>query len=114
MVRTVTKRAKDAIVDAAQGVRTIAGEAFGAATKAAADVVFESTANALESGRVRLRRATPAMENALGNAARRSVSKKKPGRRKTAAARKRGTKRKAVSRKKAPKARRAAKRRRSR
>jgi hypothetical protein len=114
MVRTVTKTAKDAIVDAAQGVRTMAGEAFGAATKAAADVVFESTANALEAGRLRLRRATPAMENALGNAARRSVSKKKPGRRKTAAARKRVAKRKAVSRKKAPKARRAAKRRRSR
>jgi hypothetical protein len=114
MVRTVTKTAKDAIVDAAQGVRTMAGEAFGAATKAAADVVFESTANALEAGRVRLRRATPAMENALGNAARRSVSKKKPGRRKPAAAGKRGVKRQAVSRKKAPKARRAARRRRSR
>jgi hypothetical protein len=118
MVRTVTKRAKDAIVDAAQGVRTIAGEAFGAATKAASDVVFESTANALEAGRVRLRRAGPAMENALGNAARRSVSKRKPGRRKSAAktgvVRKRGNKRKAVSRKKAPKARRAAKRRRAR
>ena len=51
MVRTVTKKAKDAIVDAAQGVRTMAGEAFGAATKAAADVVFVSTANALETGR---------------------------------------------------------------
>jgi hypothetical protein len=114
MVRTVTKTAKDAIVDAAQGVRTMAGEAFGAATKAAADVVFESTANALEAGRVRLRRATPAMENALGNAARRSVSKKKPGRRKTATVRKRGTKRKPASRRKAPKARRATKRRRSR
>jgi hypothetical protein len=118
MVRTVTKKAKEAIVDAAQGVRTIAGEAFGAATKAAADVVFDSTANALEAGRARLRRATPAMENALGNAARRSVSKSKPGRRKTAAktaaARKRGAKRKAVSRKKAPKARRATKRRRTR
>jgi hypothetical protein len=114
MVRTVTKTAKDAIVDAAQGVRTMAGEAFGVATKAAADVVFESTANALEAGRVRLRRETPAMESALGNAARRSVSKKKPVRRKTAAARKRGVKRKPVSRKKAPKVRRAARRRRSR
>jgi hypothetical protein len=114
MVRTVTKRAKDAIVDAAQGVRTMAGEAFGAATKAAADVVFESTADALEAGRSKLQRATPAMENALGNAARRSVVKRKPAGRKTAATRKRGVKRKAVSRKKAPKARRAAKRRRSR
>jgi len=114
MVRTVTKKAKDAIVDAAQGVRTMAGEAFGAATKAAADVVFESTANALGAGRARLRRATPEMENALGNAARRSITKRKPGRRKTAATRKRGAKRKAVSRKKTPKTRRAAKRRRAR
>ena len=117
MVRTVTKKAKDAIVDAAQGVRTIAGEAFGAATKAAADVVFDSTANALEAGRVRLRRATPGMENALGNAARRSVTKRKTARRKTAAARKRGAKRKATSRKKTSrtsKARRTARRRRSR
>ena len=110
MVRTVTKRAKDAIVDAAQGVRTMAGEALGAATKAAADVVFDSTANALETGRVRLRRATPAMENALGNAARRSVTKSKPVSRKAAAARKR----KAAARKKAPKTRRAVKRRRAR
>jgi hypothetical protein len=114
MVRTVTKRAKDAIVDAAHGVRTMAGEALGQATKAAADVVFETTANALEPGRVRLRRATPAMENALGNAARRSVGKNKPGRRKTAGARKRVVKRKTAPRKKASKARRAVKRRLSR
>jgi hypothetical protein len=114
MVRTVTKRAKDAIVDAAQGVRTMAGDALGAATKAAADVVFETTANALETGRVRLRRATPGMENALGNAARRSVTKRKPGRRKAASARKRGAKTKAASRKKAAKAKRATGRRRSR
>ena len=110
MVRTVTKRAKDAIVDAAQGVRTIAGDALGAATKAAADVVFESTANALEAGRVRLRRATPGMENALGNAARRSVSERPSARRKT----KRTAKRKAPGKKKAVKARRSAKRRRAR
>lgn len=118
MVRTVTKTAKEAIVDAAHGVRTIAGEAFGAATKAAADVVFDSTANALEAGRVRLRRATPGMENALGNAARRSVTRRKPAGRKTAskraAARKRGAKRKVAGRKKTGKARRTAKRRRSR
>ncbi len=118
MVRTVTKRAKDAIVDAAQGVRTMAGDALGAATKAAADVVFETTANALESGRSRLRRATPEMESALGNAARRSVTrsatKRKPGRRKAASARKRGAKQKAASRKKAVKSKRAAGRRRSR
>ena len=111
MVRTVTKTAKDAIVDAAQNVRTIAGEALGAATKAAADVVFDSTASALEAGRIRLKRTTPAMENALGNAARRTVSKRKPADRKTAAARKRSAKRKADSKRKAPKARRTARRR---
>jgi hypothetical protein len=119
MVRTVTKKAKDAIVDAAQGVRTMAGEAFGAATKAAADVVFESTANALDAGRARLERATPRMENALGDAARRSVTKTPSTRRRTAkasTARKRGTKRKAkaAGKKKPVKARRTAKRRRAR
>ena len=118
MVRTVTKKAKEVLVDAAQGMRTIAGEALGAATKAAADVVFESSANALEAGRARLQRATPHMENALGNAARRTIAKRKPARRKpsskTATARKRGAKRKAVGRKKAVKTRRTAKRRRAR
>src|SRR5262249_10352499 len=119
MVRTVTKKAKAALVDAAQGVRTIAGEALGAATKAAADVVFESSANALAAGRARLQRATPRMENALGNAARRTITKRRTsaGRKrsaKTATARKRGAKRKANGRKKAVKARRTAKRRRAR
>ena len=117
MVRTVTKKAKDALVDAAQGVRTMAGEALGAATKAAADVVFETTASALEVGRSKLQRKSPAMENALGNAARRTVTKGRPARRKTrksSTARKRGTKRKTVSRKKTTKARRVGKRRRSR
>ncbi len=117
MVRTVTKRAKDAIVDAAQGVRAMAGEALGAATKAAADVVFETTASALETGRTKLQRKSPAMENALGNAARRAVTKGRPARRKTrktASARKRAVKRKATSGKRPAKSRRAAKRRRSR
>jgi hypothetical protein len=111
MVRTVTKTAKDAIIDAAHEVKTIAGEALGAATKAAADVVFDSTASALEAGRIRLKRATPAIENALGNAVRRTVTKRKPPGRKTAAARNRATKRKAASKRRAPKARRTAKRR---
>ena len=111
MVRTVTKRAKDAIVDAAHGVRTIAGEAIGAATKAAADVVFESTANALEAGRTKLTRAAPAMENALGNVAWRTINRRKPARRKTRTARKTVAKRKAASRKRVPKTKRSAKRR---
>lgn len=111
MVRTVTKKAKDAIVDAAQGVRTIAGEAIGAATKAAADVVFESTASALEAGRAKLTRATPAMENALGNAAKRTVTRRRPARRKARTARKAATKRKVAAKRRVPKARRHAKRR---
>ncbi len=112
MVRTVTKKAKDAIVDAAQGVRTMAGEAFGAATKAAADVVFEVNGEC-PGGRSRAAPpCNPGMENALGNAARRSVAKRRSNRRKTAATRKRGVKRKAAGKKKAVKARRTARRRR--
>ena len=110
MVRTVTKRAKDAIIDAAQGVRNIAGDALGAATKAAADVVFESTANALEAGRSKIARAAPAMENALATTARRTVAKRKPVRRKARASRKAGAKRKAVAKHRAPRGRRSRKR----
>jgi len=110
MVRTVTKRAKDAIIDAAQGVRNIAGDALGAATKAAADVVFESTANALEAGRAKISRAAPAMENALASTARRTVAKRKPLRRKARTARKAGAKRKAVANRRAPRGRRSKKR----
>ena len=110
MVRTVTKRAKDAIIDAAQGVRNIAGDALGAATKAAADVVFESTASALEAGRAKITRASPAMENVLASTARRTVAKRKPVRRKARAARKAGAKRKAVAKRRAPRGRRSGKR----
>jgi hypothetical protein len=81
MVKTVATRAKDAVTDAAQrsarGVKSIAGDAFGAAAKAAADVVLESTVHALEFGRTRLRRASPAMKQAIGKAAKRRASKKK-------------------------------------
>lgn len=111
MVRTVTKKAKDAIVDAAQGVRTMAGEALGAATKAAADVVFESTASALEAGRAKLTRAAPSMENALANTARRTVSKRKPSHRKARAGRKGAGKRKLASKRRVTRAKRSAKRR---
>jgi len=90
MVRTVATKAKDAVTDAAQRsarcVKSIAGDALGAAAKAAADVVLESTVHALEFGRTRLRQASPAMKQAIGKAAKRTVSK--PVRKKTVAKRK--------------------------
>ena len=53
MVRSVTKKAKNAITDVAQrgveNVRSVASDA-GAAAKSAADVVIESTSTALEAG----------------------------------------------------------------
>ena len=110
MVRTVTKRAKDAIIDAAQGVRNIAGDALGTATKAAADVVFESTANALEAGRSKIARAAPAMENALATTARRTVAKHKAVRRKARAIPKAGAKRKVAAKRRAPRGKRSSKR----
>ena len=87
MVKTATTKAKDAIADAAQGsaksVKSVAGVALGEAAKIAAQVVLESTANALEAGGATIRRSTPAMKQAVGNAAREAVSKL--ARRKTAA-----------------------------
>jgi hypothetical protein len=87
MVKTVTTKAKNAIVDAAQrsakGVKSVAGVALGEAAKAAAQVVLESTANALEVGRATISRSTPAMKQAVGNAAQGVVSK--PAQRNTVA-----------------------------
>jgi hypothetical protein len=87
MVRSVANKAKDAITDAAQrsvdSVRSIAGDAFGAAAKAAAEVVLESTTTALEAGRAKIKQSAPAMKRAIGIAARQTVSKR--GRAKTAA-----------------------------
>ncbi len=75
MVRSVTTKAKNAITDVAQrgveNVRSVAGDAFGAAAKAAADVVLESTSNALQAGRAKVRQVTPAMKQAIGIAAKR-------------------------------------------
>jgi len=93
MVRSVTTKAKSAITDAAQRGVEIASDA-GAAAKAAADVMLESTSGALQAGRARVRRATPAVKRAIGLAPRRrkKVAKRKPARKKTAA---RKTKRRA-------------------
>lgn len=62
MVRSVTTKARDAITNAARrsikGVKSIAGDALGAAAKAAADVVLESTTNALDAGRAKIKQST--------------------------------------------------------
>lgn len=93
MVRTVAAKARHAIVTAAQrsaeGIKTVAGDAVGAAAQAAAGVVLDSTAKALEAGRTKITRSGPAVEKKVGRAAKRTVS----GRR-----RKRTTRKRAASR----------------
>lgn len=100
MVRSVTTKARDAITNAARrsikGVKSIAGDALGAAAKAAADVVLESTTNALDAGRAKIKQSTPAMKRAIGNVTKRTVSP--PVRRKTVAKRKTTRKRNAKRR----------------
>src|SRR5262249_6828052 len=97
MVKTAASQTKRAIKHVAQrsieGARSVTGEALGAAATAAADVVLESTANALEAGRVRINQSTPEVKRAGGRAATRAVSR--PARRKAKAT----GRRKAVSKK---------------
>ena len=93
MVRSVTTKAKNAITDVAQrgveNVRSVAIDA-GAVAKSAADVMLESTSNALEVGRARVRQVTPAMKRAIGMGPRRrkKVAKKKVTKKTTASRRK--------------------------
>ena len=93
MVRTVAAKARHAIVTAAhrsaESIKTVAGDAVGAAAQAAAGVVLDSTAKALEAGRTKITRSGPAVEKKVGRAAKRTVS----GRR-----RKRTTRKRAASR----------------
>lgn len=97
MVRTVTK-ARKAIVKAAQRgaerLRTVAGEAAGAAAEAAAGVVLKSAANALESGRSGVVQSTPTVKKTLGRAAKRTI-----GHRRASASRKRSVRSARVHRK---------------
>jgi hypothetical protein len=87
MVKTVATQTKRAVKHVAQqsieGARSVAGEALGAAATAAAGVVLESTANALEAGRTRINQSTPEVKRAVGRAATRTVSR--PARRKAKA-----------------------------
>jgi len=90
MVKTFTRKARRAVTGVAQRsakhVKTVAGEAFGAAARAATDVVLQRTAAALASGRNQLTRSTPALKRAAGRAATTSV--RKAGQRKRSARRK--------------------------
>jgi hypothetical protein len=95
MVRTVAAKARKAIVKAAQRsaekIRIVAGDAAGAAAQAAAGVVLEKAANALEAGRSEVRQSTPGVKKRLGRAAKRTIGgrrsaggRKRSGRRATA------------------------------
>jgi hypothetical protein len=97
MVRSVATKAKNTITDVAQRgvdhVRSVASDA-GAAAKAAADVVLESTSSALQAGRAKVKQVTPAMKQAIGMAPRRRKklakrkAKRKVARKKTVSRRK--------------------------
>jgi hypothetical protein len=91
MVRTVT-RTRHTIVRAAKRgaatVKSVAGEAIGAAAKAATEVVLDKTNAALAAGRAKLTRSSPAIKRAAEKTARQSLDK--PARRKRAT-RKRST-----------------------
>jgi len=79
MVRTVTTKTRHTIVHAAKrgakNVKAVAGEAIGAAAKAATEVVLEKTNAALAAGRATLTRSTPAIKRAAERSARQSVDK---------------------------------------
>lgn len=91
MVRTVT-RTRHTIVRAAKRgaatVKSVAGEAIGAAAKAATEVVLDKTNAALAAGRAKLTRSSPAIKRTAEKTARQSLDK--PARRKRAT-RKRST-----------------------
>ena len=95
MVRITTKT-RQAVTGAArrsaEGIKSVAGDALGAAAKAAAAVVLESAANALGAGRAKIRRSTPAIKRAAGKTAKQAITgsrRKKPGRRRRTKSRRR-------------------------
>ncbi|MGB2659731.1 MAG: hypothetical protein WBC84_15980, partial [Pseudolabrys sp.] len=81
MAKMFTRKAKHAIAAAQRGaknVKAVAGEALGAAARAATDIVLQRTAAVLGSGRDQLTRSRPAIKRAAGRAATNSVSKAGP------------------------------------
>src|SRR4029079_11276630 len=97
MVKTVAAKARKAIVKAAQRsaekIRTVAADAAGAAAQAAAWVVLDSPAYALEAGRPGVAQSAPGVKKTLGRAAKRSI-----GGRRASGGRKRSAKRAAPRR----------------
>src|SRR5215470_14806937 len=79
MVRTVTTKTRHTIVHAAKrgakNVKAVAGEAIGAAAKAATEVVLEKTSAALAAGRATLARSSPAIKRTAEKTARQTVDK---------------------------------------
>jgi len=95
MVRTVTSETKRTIFHAAkQGaktVKTVAGEAIGAAARAATEVVLDKTNAALAAGHATISRSSPAIKRAAEKTARRSIDKPARSRRKKQTAGRRPT-----------------------
>ena len=84
MVGTVTRTRHTIVRAAKRGAATVkaaAGEAIGAAAKAATEVVLEKTNAALAAGRAKLTRSSPAIKRAADKTARGSLYK--PSRRKS-------------------------------
>ena len=78
MVGTVTRTRHTIVRAAKRGAATVkaaAGEAIGAAAKAATEVVLEKTNAALAAGRAKLTRSSPAIKRAAEKTARRSLDK---------------------------------------
>jgi hypothetical protein len=70
-IATRTKRAITSVTRrGAKGLKSVAPDALGAAAKAAAGVVLDSTAKALAAGRTTVEQSTPAMKRAIGRLAR--------------------------------------------
>ncbi len=77
MVRTVTSKIKHTVVHeakrGAKNVKAVAGEAIGAAAKAATEIALEKTSAALAAGRTTLTRSSPAISRAAEKTARQTV-----------------------------------------
>jgi hypothetical protein len=102
--KSMMSEAQDTIVDAAktgaQGVKTVASDALGAAAAAAAGVVLDSVSKALGTGQKKVEDAAPAAQRAMQRAAGGSPRKPVAGR---TAAKKRAAPKKASKKKAAKK-----------
>jgi hypothetical protein len=107
MVKTVAYKARKAIVKVAQRgaekIRTVAGDAAGAAAQAAAGVVLESTANALGAGRSEVVQSTPRVKKTLGRAAKRAIGGRRAPRGRKRGVSRAGARKKTTQKKSAPK-----------